>query len=585
MHPDVERICNLPRDPRQPDDALDQLQARWTRRFGRGSSERTLRPVQALALDVMAREGGFVGAVGVGFGKTLIGLLASRAIDLSPRFETSVGKYDTVYFAPASNLDTVRLERDKQQSHFEVDRHTYLESYTRLSQPHEGPELLPRRDPDVIVLDEVHKVANRNSTRTARLLDYLDANPETHVVAMSGTLTNHSIDDYGHILEYALGPDSTPLPTTFELIQTWQRILDPSSSRRDHPEGYDWDRFQPLEDRFGDGRNLQAVAPVSRRKDHAREAYLERFQTTPGVVKTSKSALKASLRVDARPHLDIPEAVADALDDVDETWLLPDGEEIDDQLSFHRAQRQVLAGFYYRWDWSVEPYNGEIDREWLYARREWNQAERFLVDEGPPDIDSPYFARQAAENGTLDDRPEIMRRWHQWQEHCDKPEPPTERIWLDDYLVDAAISAAETAARPSIIWYQWRGWAKRLESKGVDVYWPDGGRSPEEDTTSQVVACSISSHARGMNLQHFGHNVVAVPPGGGTRWEQLLGRTHRPGQQADTVRCTVFLHHDVYVDAMERATENARFTRDTEGSRQKLLLADWNPTRENLLTH
>jgi len=585
MTPESSRIISLPEDDRQPHNVDEDLVVEKSKQHRKPSSDRLLWDVQALALDVIGRAGGLVGAIGVGHGKTLVGLLAPRELSASPYFDTDINAYDTVYFTPAALRESVELEREKHAEHFEIERHVYIESYAQLSQPYEGPELLPKRDPDLIILDEAHKVTP-GSTRTSRLLEYLSDNPETHLIAMSGTLTNHSVSDYAHFLEFALGPGNTPLPTEYPELNSWKRILDPESESPDYAKSYDWKRFQPIEDVYGDGVPLREVYPLDERKSRARDAYLHRFRTTPGVVKTSESALQASLRINPITDLDVPEDIETALEETEDDWLLPGGEEIDDQLSHHRAKRQLLAGFYYRWDWSIPPYDGEIDREWLYARREMRQIERDLVENGPEDLDSPYFVREAIRAGRFEDRPDIMGTWKNWKEHRDKPRPPTECVWLDDYLVADAVERARDASKGSIIWYPFKALGRRLSELGIDVYFPDDDRNPELATAAEsdgVIGCSVASHRKGKNLQdEFAHNVVMIPLSSGTGWEQLLGRTHRPNQPEDDVELDVYVHADPYLDSMRRAVENARFTRDTEGSRQKLLYGDWTTPRNEL---
>jgi hypothetical protein len=68
-------------------------------------------------------------------------------------------------------------------------------------------------------------------------------------------------------------------------------------------------------------------------------------------------------------------------------------------------------------------------------------------------------------------------------------------------------------------------------------------------------------------------------------WEQLLGRTHRDGQQADEVQCDVAVSCLEHVMALEQALRDAEFVQSITGSPQKLLLAGLDiPRAEDVAT-
>ena len=107
-----------------------------------------------------------------------------------------------------------------------------------------------------------------------------------------------------------------------------------------------------------------------------------------------------------------------------------------------------------------------------------------------------------------------------------------------------------------------------MAEAGIPVYGA-GHYPPEKGPTC---AMSIRAHGVGKNLQHgWSNQLVVEPPSSGNVWEQLLGRTHRPGQQADTVRVTVYTHTPAFRDAVLKAKKDAHYIQDTTGSRQKLL--------------
>jgi hypothetical protein len=92
---------------------------------------------------------------------------------------------------------------------------------------------------------------------------------------------------------------------------------------------------------------------------------------------------------------------------------------------------------------------------------------------------------------------------------------------------------------------------------------------------NRFIICSIKAHGTGKNLQHgWSNNIVLYPPANGSIWEQLIGRTHRPGQEADRVRVYVFRWHAESTKAWEQALSDAELAETTMRQPQKLLYAD-----------
>ena len=74
-------------------------------------------------------------------------------------------------------------------------------------------------------------------------------------------------------------------------------------------------------------------------------------------------------------------------------------------------------------------------------------------------------------------------------------------------------------------------------------------------TGREAVCASPRAHGTGKNLQQFARNLVANPPSDGATWEQLIGRTHRQGQEADEVTVEVYRHTAPFLEAVEKARD------------------------------
>lgn len=558
---EMERILFLPTDDRQPEDDLSGLVEEYSERLGKPGREYDLLPVQALALDQFNRHGGLLANIGVGHGKTLIGLLAPQLADLD--------EDDTALFLhPARTRDSLRNEIEKHSSNFRISPAIFEMSYAMISQPG-GRQRLFNLDPEIIIADEAHSLRSTSSARTKRVRSYFAENADTPFLAMSGTLTNASIKEYAHLADWALRENS-PVPRTYSSKDAWSRCLDVSDNDQKFPRSYHWRQIQPLVDAFGEtSRELTDLSNDDRFVE-ARKAFMRRFKTAPGTVKTDDASVGAPIHIKRIEDYDEPDGITSAKQKIEVEGRYPCGAYVDDQLEEARAFRQISCGWYYRWDWP----EGEVDREWLYSRREWRQQVKQIVRYGPAEHDTPALVRRAVQQGVYDHNEELMEAWEDWQEHRHKDPPPKETVWVDQSFVQTVARMARDWS-PSIVWYQWRATAEALENRGLDVYWPDGNRNPENASPDRSIALSIHSAREGLNIQQYHRNLYVTPPSSGYFWEQSLGRTHRQGQKADSVEVRVFAHNRTFSDCIESALKDARYTSQTQDQSQKILLADW----------
>jgi len=132
---------------------------------------------------------------------------------------------------------------------------------------------------------------------------------------------------------------------------------------------------------------------------------------------------------------------------------------------------------------------------------------------------------------------------------------------------------------PGIIWTKQTFFAQELVRRtGLDYYGSEGlnqrGQHIEQGDPRKCIVASIDANCTGMNLQPWCRNLLTSTPGGATKWEQLLGRTHRHGQKADSVTFDVLLGCREHHEGLDRSIGKARAIQETIGHSQKILLAD-----------
>lgn len=509
-------------------------------------------PTQCAALAEAEKAWGLFGPMGVGSGKTAVSLLLADVF----------GAKRCVLLVPPS-LKNQLMTRDffDYGRHFKLplDRITVV-SYSELSVA-SGAFVLDRVEPDLIVADEVHNIASVKSARTKRFIRYMQAHPGTRFCGLSGTITRRSLRDFSHLCEIALRHNS-PIPYKWSDLQEWADALDPI--RDPIPIGALKIFVSPSDPRLhGDADEM---------REAAREGFRKRLVETPGVVATGSSWEGASLVVRAlRPV--VPKSIQIHTANLFKTWSIG-GEEIEEKMRLTEVARQLALGFYYRWVWPKDI----PDREWLDARAAWHKAVRLILQRSRAGMDSPLLVSRAVSNGTITDD-EIVGAWQAWQRVKDRPTPPVEPVWIDDFAIKEALvwGKAQIAAKePGIIWYSHTavgdslseacGGKYNVYGSGMDAGEADPAREP-------VIICSIRAQGTGKNLQRYARSLVTEPPASGATMEQLLGRMHRPGQLSDDVVYDMFAHTPELEEALLRSVAGALYVQQTQGQRQKLLVA------------
>jgi hypothetical protein len=526
----------------------------YTERFRAKGGTMTLKPIQNLALHWIEEKKGLVGPLAVGAGKTLLSLLAAPVM----------GAKRPILLIPPALQIPLRMEMERLSAHFVLPKNLYIIPYSQLSVAR-STALLEDIKPDLIIADEAHNLRSADAARTKRVLRYFDNFPTTRLIALSGTLTAKSLKDYNHLCRLALGSGS-PVPLAEADLVAWANVLDSDGE----PTDRDWSVFAAFSDvrhvpLSGIDRERGVISP---RQDAAREAFRDRFNATPGVVATREASVSCSLNFYRRP-VTTPDEVVIALDELQRTWTRPDGEEMDSALSLWRLGMQISQGFYLRWVWP----DGIPDKEWMEARAAWHREVRAVLSRNMTGMDSPLLVWNAVERGALD-YPSISWAFRKWKEQKHKPPPPTETVWISDYMVRDTL--AWLKAHPKgLVWHNDLATETALRAAGVPTF--GAGEVPVLDGSVGGMALSIRVHGTGLDrLQYHHHeNLVLSFPSSGKTCEQMIGRTHRQAQEADEVGVWYYAHTVAAQQAVATARNRARYIEQTQGSPQKLSYGAW----------
>jgi hypothetical protein len=566
------RAARVPRVDYSASEAalIDEVNARLVRP-GAILDGRPLRlnGLQCMALAAIAHARGAVLPIGVGGGKTFIALLAG----------TVLGVDHTLILTKPNVVAQTQRWIARAQDLFCVQGSMQCKSYPWVSakaNSRELEQLAANVGPGrlAIVCDEAHALGDLDAARTRRFGRAVQSG--VPVVAMSGTLSHDSIQQFAHIAEWALGTRSflprNSDPNHEHHVLAWSACLD----RRGRPTSHDWRTVAPLLDAFGESERPDGGKGLV---SYARQAFQRRMRLAPGVVCSSESSIGTSLTI-TPIEIEVPARVKQLLAQVMDASVDPEGEILPDDLSRARVGTHLSLGYYQKWRWPLGPDGlAIVDEEWVRSRRGWAKVVRDeLAERAGPDYDSEALVRAAIgtelEAGAMQWPHLALKRWEPQRK---KPEPPSVPTWIDLYLVSDVIDRVmdfERRRQHVIVWYGSTALEPLFREAGLPVYGA-GSKIPTEKR--QSFAASWNVHKEGVDgLQRWCRtNLVLEPPGSGGIWEQMLGRTHRQGQEADEVEVYVYAHTEPFRRSLRSAIESARYIEESFGTRQKLAMATW----------
>lgn len=519
---------------------------------GTGSHEPKLRPIQNAILIEGSQHNGLFASVGVGGGKTLASLLLHDAM----------GARRTALFVPPNLRDkTLSFDVPELAKHFHLPPvygasdvgsgkpGVYVIAYSEISAT-DASDFFDKLRPDLVVADEAHNLRHKDAARTRRFLRFMRANP-CRFVCMSGSMATRSIIDFAHLMDLALGARS-PLPSAYPVLMEWADAIDNEEHKS---KGGEFGKTEP-----------GALMEFCEGDEGVRDGVRRRIFDSAGAISTTETSCGANLVITTH-RITPPLPVLAGLAELETKWAW-DGEEFDKAIDIARIQRTLTQGFFYRLVWA----NGQKDQEWLDARNAWRRAVRQrLTHTNREGQDSPALLEAMAERGEW-----TPGEWFTWQAQAHKPEPGKVAIELARWIVGAAVTWAKKG--PGIIWVDSPVVGAWLAEEGIPFYGEGAdselmeiSRGPQAGQI--VISASWHAHGTGKNLQKWSRNLITYPPGNGGSWEQLIGRTHRPGQMADEVTVDILLASHAAERAWEQAQSDARFAEQIQGQPQRLNLA------------
>jgi hypothetical protein len=484
---------------------------------------------------------GMVGALRVGAGKTLLGLLIPTVLSIQGPI---------VLLGPAKLEKKTLFEGRDYAKHWRCAPVKVI-TYETLSHP-ANLEMLQKLKPAAIIADECHK-AGPKTKAWKRIRKYVIATAIPYF-PMTGSLSDRDIMVYWTHVLLSLR-DCAPMPRDLKEALVWAQAINEKIP--------DEARAEP-----GALLTLGAYDPADPPEKQARNAYRARFTSTPGIVSSFEDVPPIKLEMSAR-KVELPQSLMDVIAAVRKDMVTPDGIAFSSKMDLWRHSRTLGAGLFYHWDPAApEP--------WKRARRELHKFVTEYLRYHGKTMDSAVHVLGAISKGELNDGGLLAR----WQEIEPAFEPNPVHTWVDDTLLNACATWLQDKDNDrGLVWVEFRPFGERLAAMTGIPYYSKGGC----DTQGRLVdhhkggPAIVSIKCReGHNLQHwFDRSLFSVPPPKGGWVEQAVGRYHRtPGQEAEEVTAEFLLTTQETFQSLRQCVRDARMDEQSHGQPRKLSYAE-----------
>lgn len=542
---ELERIRDLPRRDWRQDPSLPRLAYLLTRKYRyndvkcstkcEGCKAQSLNKAQTTFLrDLHDLGDGLFAPLAVGSGKTLACFLAPAV----------AGARNPLLLVPANQLEKTKKAYAQYRRHWRLPDLTVW-SYEYLGHPKQL-NALAELNPDLILCDESHTLRDPGTKAAKRISRYVRVvNLNCRACFLTGSAAGRSIMEYWHYLRWAL-KSRAPVPASPIEARGWALALDEKV---------------PDELRFEPGALFQ-LSPGART---AREAYMLRLTSTPGVVSTLEDIPPCGLVVSTK-RLPLPAQFTTLLQGVRDGWATPDGQSFRLALEMWAHMRTLVgSGLYMRW-------TPDAPRAWREARNDYYGWCRERLRYAKL-IDSIVHLEAEIDAGKWPEGAALRRAWLEIEPTFT---PNSQAYFVDDTVHNYCANWLET--EKGLCWVEQRELGERLSrSTGIPFFAEQGldqkGRLIDDWDGPAIV--SLNSCTEGHNMQDYHHkNLVTNWPTVGRTSEQMIGRTHRNGQKEHEVHVECLITAPESVTYLKQAMRDSVFMAETSGQPVRLLYAN-----------
>lgn len=474
---------------------------------------------------------------------------------------------------------------------------------------------------DLVIADECQGLADRTTVTTTRYLSLWDHNPKAHAAVQSGTLTKKSIRDHAHLDVLCLG-NKAPVPHAFQVVEEWAALLDPGKFVC--PTGEFAKFMKPGESaRDGFARRFTETFGIIATSDTGIGTSLTITERVPNnVPQEIGDAIEETIKKNERPdgeelleEMEVEIVTRQIAAGFYYRWAFKESElplvkewrtarkaffkELRGEMASQRVKENydspyLITKAAQRWHegYTFHEHTGHkhtpecraaptaIPHEHseecrVFCDFEWDTVPGELIcGQQPGPVVKHVIEKHTRKGPQHTWASEFWPAWEAVRKNC---HPVTQPVWINDFLVRDA--AAWLTENRGIAWFEFVEFGHAVANMAKVPYYGGGEAASAEiieEKGNRSIVASIKAHGTGKNLQHaFSKNLVMNPPSDGAIWEQLIGRTHRRGQPADTVTVELYRHTLRWRKAFETARRRALYIQQTLKNPQRLCFATY----------
>lgn len=643
---EIDRITSLPIIPEPTEEEID-LVSKW---YAPGGGFR-LFPEQVKAMIQYHAVGSLIAPVSVGGGKTAISVLVAN--DAFYLF----GKKKILLIEPSHLIDQLRYrELPKYRRHISINVPfywlagetarrrkalaesqrfgVYVVSYSLLSRE-DGAEIMDAIAPDLVIGDEIHRIASANPSARGRRFKEIVKKFQPNIVGLSGTITTKSPRDYHFLVTSALREYSF-VPRPNYLADEWAKIIDTNANNidqfaageRPQPGPYlkvvDWAKAAFPKEKIQLGTTKTKTTPYTKDIVGFRRAHNKRMQTCPGVVCSNGADLVGSslrisnLHITKAEKESCPgwEALQEKVKQLTELWIAPNGDEIEYALHIWRYRYELEGiGGYNDLSWpTVEKLSErrkitvrEADEVLMRSQHQHNLHQEYarilrswIKNKAKTGMDTPMLIGQEMyRNGAMNVGGEIFDAWTKERGAIFPEIVEREKsfVRLCPFRINRIVKWAkgfrkESPNKGALVWYDNIGvglWLRDALQEADMPYAfcqanPTGKaelkriQQEEEYKKEYFLILTANAFQEGLNIQHkYSAGAYAQWDRSARTAEQTLGRLHRPGQLDDEVRVFYSISSEFDHVNLAACLNDSAYVHQTTG-KQKLMIADYDET-------
>jgi hypothetical protein len=281
----------------------------------------------------------------------------------------------------------------------------------------------------------------------------------------------------------------------------------------------------------------------------------------------------------------------------------PDGDELDWAMHRFKWLWELSSGFYnsLRWPDSEKIQRKHactaVEADRLLAAAQYHHGlvrlyhkalNEFLKGAHIPGCDTPLLVAAAIKR-SIDQAdeykgpripPPLVTAWADARNalYPDLPVRESIPVRVCDYKVAAAVAWAKEN-KEGIIWHHhpeigiWL--CEMLREAGIQHTYAPAGENEKAYAEGLVVASM--AHGTGKNLQHQHKQLFLEVRREASIMEQVIGRTHRAGQEADEVYADIFISTGFDLALFNACLADADYIQSSMGTTMKLCYASYNP--------